>query len=50
MPDIPQTANFLWLGLGAVGVLVGGFLLSMALRFRDLQKDVQMIEQLREDD
>lgn len=48
--DIPQTLNFLYLGLGATAVLFLGYVASLFVRYRNLQKDAELIQQLAEDD
>lgn len=45
----PQTTNFLWLGLVASVVLIGGLALSILLRYRNLRRDEQLIRELAED-
>jgi hypothetical protein len=52
MPEstTPDTLNYLLLGLGAVFVIMGGLIGSMILRFRSLQKDIDVINRLKEDD
>ena len=50
MPDIPANAEFLYLGLGATAVLVIGYIVSLAGRYRNLQQDEELIEQLRDDE
>lgn len=48
--DIPQTTDFLILGLGVSFVLFAGYLASMVIRVRNLQKDVELIEKLSRDE
>jgi hypothetical protein len=50
MPDTPDTLNYLLLGLGAIIFFVVVFVASIVIRYRNLQKDVELIEQLREDE
>lgn len=45
----PDTFGYLILGLGVVSAIVALFIGSMVVRHRNLQKDLQMIEQLRQD-
>lgn len=47
---IPETLNFLYLGLGVTAALMGGYIASIAIRYRSLQKDAELIEQLAEDE
>jgi hypothetical protein len=51
MPETtPDTTAYLLLGLAAVFVIMGGLIGSMMVRFRNLQKDRELIQQLAEDD
>jgi len=45
----PDTVSYLLLGLGLVAVIGLTFIGSMLLRYRNLQKDLQVIEQLQND-
>jgi ABC-type polysaccharide/polyol phosphate export permease len=45
----PDTVPYLLLGLGIVTLIAAGFLGSLYVRYRNLQKDLQVIEQLRDD-
>ncbi|MBL8133595.1 MAG: hypothetical protein JNL42_17160, partial [Anaerolineae bacterium] len=38
---MPQTGEYLLLGLAAVGTLLGLFLLSLGVRFRNLRRDLK---------
>jgi hypothetical protein len=51
MPEnvTPDTAGYLVLGLVAIAAVVFGYLASLYIRYRNLQKDQQLIEQLRDD-
>lgn len=51
MPEngTPDTVAYLALGLVVVFGLVGGFVASLIARYRSLQKDMQLIEQLQRD-
>lgn len=44
----PDTIAYLILGLVATVVLLGGLVMSMVVRYRNLQKDLRLIEQLDE--
>lgn len=44
---MPDTVSYLYLGLAVVAVLGFGFIGSMVLRYRNLQKDLDVIERLR---
>jgi len=51
MPNTtPETLNFLLLGVGATAVMMVGYIASLLLRHRNLQKDMELIEQLRQED
>lgn len=43
----PDTVAYLILGLVAVGIILGFLVGSMVLRYRSLEKDRQIIEELR---
>ncbi len=45
----PDTFGYLILGLGVISTIVVLFIGSMVVRYRNLQKDLQTIESLRED-
>ncbi len=45
----PDTFSYLLLGLAVVATIAVGFIGSMVLRYRSLQKDLQVMEQLRDD-
>jgi hypothetical protein len=51
MPEnvTPDTAAYLALGLVAIAAVVLGYLASLYIRYRSLQKDQQLIEQLRDE-
>jgi hypothetical protein len=46
----PDTGAYLILGLIATIVIIGVFIGSMVLRHRNLDRDLELIEQLRETD
>lgn len=46
----PDTTSFLVLGFIVFGVLGIGFVVSLVIRFRDLRRDVELIEQLEEEE
>jgi hypothetical protein len=46
----PDTAAYLILGLAVVALIGLGFIASLIVRQRNLEKDLQLIEQLREQD
>ena len=48
-PASPDTFSYLLLGLAAVSVIVVGFIGSMVIRYRNLQKDLQAIEELSQE-
>lgn len=45
----PDTLSYLLLGLGVVTLISAGFIGSLILRYRSLQKDMELIEKLRDD-
>ena len=45
----PDTLNYLLLGLAVVTFIATGLIGSMVVRYRNLQKDLQLIEQLRDE-
>ena len=49
MDATPDTVAYLYLGLAAVAVIAIGYISSIIIRYRSLQKDLQMMEQLRDD-
>lgn len=46
----PETGAYLILGLIATAVILGSFIASMIVRHRNLDRDLELIEQLRESD
>jgi hypothetical protein len=46
----PDTVAYLALGLSAVVVIMGVFLTSIGVRYRNLRKDADLIEQLERDE
>ncbi|MBA3873347.1 MAG: hypothetical protein H0X30_29800 [Anaerolineae bacterium] len=50
MPDpTPDTVAYLILALAVVAIIAVGYVASIALRYRSLQKDLQVMEQLRDE-
>ena len=50
MPDAtPDTVAYLYLGLAVVAIIAFGYISSLVIRFRSLQKDLQVMEQLRDE-
>ncbi|MBK8027416.1 MAG: hypothetical protein IPK19_40010 [Chloroflexi bacterium] len=47
---MPETGEYLILGLAAVGVVVGAFLLSLVVRFRNLRRDMKTLEDIASED
>ncbi len=45
----PDTLAYLYLGLAVVATIAIGFVGSIVLRYRNLQKDLQVMEQLRDE-
>jgi hypothetical protein len=48
-PASPDTFSYLILGLAAVSVILLGFIGSMVIRHRNLQRDLEAIEELSRD-
>lgn len=46
---MPDTTAYLILALTAVTIIMVGFIGSMVIRYRNLHKDMQLIEELRRD-
>lgn len=46
---MPDTGAYLLLGLIAMFVLLGGYVASIIVRHRNLDRDLDLIRQLRED-
>ena len=50
MPEAtPDTVAYLYLGLAVVSIIAIGYISSLVIRFRSLQKDLQVMEQLRDE-
>ena len=50
MPEAtPDTVAYLYLGLAAVAGIALGFIGSIVIRYRNFQKDLQVMEQLRDE-
>jgi hypothetical protein len=49
METTPDTLSYLYLGLAVVTIIAVGFIGSMVIRYRNLQKDLQLMEQLRDE-
>jgi hypothetical protein len=45
----PDTMSYLLLGLTVAALLVGGYVVSMFVRFRNLQKDAETLKQLEDE-
>jgi hypothetical protein len=43
---VPDTTAYLFLGLAAIAVLVGGYLVSLLVRFANAQRDAVVLEEL----
>lgn len=46
MPTIPDTTAYLLLGLAAISIIVGGYLISLIVRFNNAQRDALVLEEL----
>ena len=47
---MPDTSAYLILGLAAITLIVGFLIVSMVVRQRNLDRDLDLIQQLREND
>ncbi len=45
----PDTLSYLLLGLTVAVIIYGGFIVSMIIRRRSLEKDVEMLRQLEDE-
>ena len=45
----PDTLSYLLLGLSVAGTLMVGYVASLLVRYRNLQKDEEMLKQLEDD-
>jgi len=45
----PDTVAYLYLGLAAVALIAIGYIGSIIARYRSLQKDLEVMEQLRDE-
>ena len=48
MPDTPENVEYLVFGLVIAATILGIFISSMISRYRNLQKDIQVMEKLSE--
>lgn len=46
----PDTLNFLYLGLGSVLLFVGGYIATIWARHRNLEKDMDLIRELADEE
>lgn len=46
---IPETLNYLILGLGVVAVIMGLLIASFVIRHRNLEQDLRLIQQLNDE-
>ena len=47
---MPETGEYLILGLIAVAALVGLLVASVIVRYRNLQKDIELIQSLKDEE
>lgn len=47
--SIPYTTDYLIIGLVVVFAILGLFIASMVIRYRNLNKDIQLVEKLRDE-
>lgn len=43
---MPDTISYLYLGLGVIAIILGGYIGSVIVRFRNAYQDMRLIEQL----
>lgn len=46
----PDTTNYLILGYGVFGIVMGLYLISLAVRHRNLKRDLELLEELEKKD
>lgn len=46
---MPDTGLYLLLGLGVVFTIMAGYIGSMVIRWRNIQKDMELINELRDE-
>ena len=49
IPTTQDTLGYLILGLIVAALVIGAYLASLGIRFRNFHKDIQMIEQLNDE-
>ena len=49
-PPTPDNVSYLWLGLAALVIIYGVFVASLFVRRRSLQKDLDVIRRLEDDE
>jgi hypothetical protein len=47
---MPETGEYLILGLAAIAILLSLFVASMVARYRNLTKDIDLIQRLQEEE
>jgi general stress protein CsbA len=47
---MPDTGTYLILGLAATALIIGFLVISMVVRQRNLDRDLELIRELKEDD
>jgi|GEM_PF-1545510 len=46
---MPQTADYLWLGMGVVALIMGVFIVSYFIRARSLRRDMDLLDSLEQE-
>lgn len=41
-----ETTEYMYLGLGAIALIMGGLIASLTLRWQSLKRDLRMLEEL----
>lgn len=45
----PETADYLWLGVAIIALIMGALIASYVIRSRSLQRDTEMLNSLEQD-
>ncbi len=49
MPDTPDTIAYLFLGLAAIALFVGGYIVTIYTRFQSAARDEQVLNSLNDE-
>ena len=47
---MPDTTSFLMLGLAVTAIIMGAYIISLVVRQRNLDRDIELIQQLRDEE